>query len=168
MRDEDVERMFQAAGRIGWRYEIDLLGDDSIVPMRNFKLSDTEHVIHELAHALLWGLDINDETVIEKMGEQTHTEQESQVNEIEAFSVTMEVLRRLGAGDEIEEAAFLDALITFQLHGFEYPKEWSYPEKRQEHWVRTQLAEFHTTDRGKAAVQTLVDLFAKEGYAWDT
>lgn len=168
MRDEDVERMFQAAARIGYRYEIDLLGDDSIVPMRNFKLSDTEHVIHELAHALLWGLDICNEDVIKRMAQHEHTEHEAQVNEIEAFSVTMEVLRRLGAGDEIEEDTFFDALITFQLHGFEYPKEYSYPEKRQHAWVRAQLSEFHTTDRGLAAVNALVDLFAKEGYTWVT
>lgn len=167
MRDEEADRLFQTAATIGERYNIALLGDDSIVPMRNFKLSDTEHVIHELAHAILWGLDTNDPGVIELIGGLDTSEQENQVNEIEAFSVTMETLRRLGAGDEIDLQAFIDAL-EIQLHGFEYPKEWSWPEKRQKHWVRAQLAEFHATDRGKAAVAALVHMFEKEGYTCPT
>lgn len=166
MLDEDVDRLFQAAGRIGERFKIDLLGDDGVIPMRTFKLSDTEHVIHELSHVLLFGLDLN-ESAIENMRAVQCTQRELQLNEIQAFSVTMETLRRLGAGDEIEESTFLEALITFQLHGFEYPKHCR-PGKGQESWVRAQLAEFCTTDRGKSVVQALINLFAKEGYAWGT
>jgi hypothetical protein len=162
MRDEDVEPLFQAAGSIGWKYNIVLLGDDSIVPMRNFKLSDIEHVIHELAHVLLWGLDVNDENVFEKMNEKTCTvsEYDQQLNEISAFSVTLEVLRRLGAGDEIDIEAFYDALMM-QLHNFVPPV--SARNYKLKEWLLLRLAENHKTDRGRDAVEKIVEMFHAEG-----
>lgn len=150
--EEDVGRLFKAASTLGYRYAIPLLGDESIVPMagpggtEDPRVSDSEHIIHELAHCVLWGADFegDPERLLERLAAVAPDGEKAQVGEVEAFSVTMEVLRHYNI--PIDESDFL-CQLNVQLTGYDPP-----PGTSVKQMVRT----FHATERGKAAVDRIV------------
>lgn len=170
MTEELAARLFKMASSLGWKYEIELPGDESIVAMSgptgelDFRVSDSEHVIHELAHCILFELDLEPaDTLMKRLGEHTQSidENDAQLNEIETFSVVMEVLRRLGL--KLHEDDFTAAL-EIQTHGFEPPTEYvRLPSRTSGKWTNVKwtlhhMRHFHETKRGRRAAQQLIDM----------
>lgn len=159
--EADVVRVFRAAGNLGWKYRISLPGEaDILVPMSgpsgemDFRVSDTEHVIHELAHCCLLGVELGDpSTLLGRLSSdmRKYPKHIQQINEIETFSVTLEVLRQIGVEPEVD--TFMNALEDIQLDDFHVPG----------FGVREYVDVFHTTLRGTAAVNKIVTLFRGEG-----
>lgn len=169
MKEEDAARIFKAASSIGWMFEIDLLGDESIVPLPgpggegDYRLSDSEHIVHELAHVVLYGLDLYPaDTAMIRLSDHCRElpEQEQRINELETFSVTAEVMRQLGV--EIEDGVYTDSM-EIAIHGIEVPEDYGYPERRRQAWIMEQFRTFHQTERGRAAVEKLMGLMRSAG-----
>jgi hypothetical protein len=156
---EDVDRLFRMASRVGFEYDIPLIGDDAIVVHEgyekgDYRISDSEHIIHELAHCVLLGVSFDkphDELLNRldaKMRSLSHRDQ--CINEIEVFSVTMEVMRRMNI--TFDEQNYLTQLLR-QLNGFEAPEGFDTGD-----CVRA----FHTTGRGKVAVETIIKMLEEK------
>lgn len=164
MDEPNLVEMHNKITSLAVDYEIDLVGDDGVVAMRDFRLMDVEHIIHELAHCTLFGIDVEQKDCMEKLAaiEADKPEYQQRLNEIEAFSVTMEVLRRLGAGDEVNELDFF-ASLEIAAYGFETPLPYigiyGKGDRRTDRWVEDYVRRFHTTPRGNAAVHRLLNLF---------
>lgn len=160
MTEEDVARLFKQASSLGYKYKIDLLGAECIVATKgysegDYRISDSEHIIHELTHCVLLGVSFDgppeeliDRRLVKAM--ESMSRQDQCINEIETFSVVMEVMRRLNI--EFDEQDYL-VQIPIQLGGFEVPDGWS-----MEDWVHRDVSMFCSTERGRAAVETIIKL----------
>jgi hypothetical protein len=155
MTEEDVARLFKQASDLGYKYDIDLLGAECVVAAKgyeedDYRISDSEHILHELAHCVLLGVSFGgrEEWLLKRLATAMSalSQQEQCMNEIEVFSVVMEVMRRNNI--EFEEQDYL-VQLPIQLGGFEPPEGFD-----TERHVRT----FHATERGRAAVETIMKM----------
>jgi hypothetical protein len=171
MKEEDAARLFKAASYIGWLFEIDLMGDEAVVPLEgpggegDYRISDSEHIVHELAHVVVYGLDLYPpDTATVRLANHASTlpEQEQRINEVETFSVTAEVMRQLGV--ETEEGTYTDSM-EIAIHGIELPEGHPYVNRKlsTRQWVLEMFRTFHQTERGRAAVEKLVGLMRSAG-----
>jgi hypothetical protein len=111
--EEAVAKAFEIVSRIGERYEIPLPGDDSVVPFRgptgeaDFRVSDVEAVLHELAHCVVADIPIT-ETLVRDIPATLDTygsDLSRWVDELQSISITHEVMRMLGIAVETSDAA---------------------------------------------------------------
>ncbi len=166
MKEEEAAKLFKAASSIGLVFGIDLIGAECFVPIEgpggedDYRLSDVEHIVHELAHAVLYGLDLYPaDTTMLRLAAYCRglSEQEQRINEVETFSVTAEVMRQLGV--ETEEGTYTDSM-EIAAYGIEIPEDHPHAHRHgaTNRWVLEMFRTFHQTERGQAAVKSLVDL----------
>lgn len=157
LTEEEIDRLFKRAWDLGYTFDVRLLGEDSIVPIGNprtkeldTRLSDIEHVIHELAHCALFDIPLaklkrRDLTMkwLDRIEKKTPKEAQER-NEIEAFAVTMAVLDKLGVQYHVQD--FRVALYDIQISGnYDHPEDL--------------LETFPSDPRGVAAIELIYDIF---------
>jgi hypothetical protein len=158
MTEDDIAKLFKAASSLGEKYGIDLLGAESIVGLcgvegnEDIRVSDSEHVIHELTHCALRGLEFTPD-VMEALSavQKTKTREDLCMNEIETFSVVMGVMRRWRI--DFDRLDFV-VQLEVQLHGFEAPEGFDL-------WG-TFDGFYLFNERGQRAVDTIDELLKKE------
>lgn len=129
-----------------------LVGDEAVVPCTTRDLEVAEHVLHELAHAALLGVEPGP-NISDRLGVLIRDldSRDADLNEVEAHRVVMEVFARIGY--QVGAAAFVEA-AALQMQ--ELSTDARTIERR---WRR-----FRRTTRFEAAVQTvLAALLEHEG-----
>lgn len=127
---------------------------DGIVPFENTENSVVEHLCHELAHAALLGIApgpalanrVSAAIRVMEVLEPTAVDQ----NELETFSVVMDVLTSLGI--KYDRQVMAEA-AEIQMHCNEDPRE----------MIDAVWNEFEHTPRRAAAVQTVLETLQREG-----
>lgn len=173
LHEEKIQRLHDKIAPFAEPRGIALLGDDGLVAMEDFRLMDVEHIIHELAHCTLLGIDVHDHDCMEKLTAlmQRTPEYHQKLNEVETFAVTIEVLRRLGVDIVVDD--FWHSL-EIAGYGFETPNDGRIglldpisnrrtPQAvRAERWCREFFDIFPKSPRGDAAAHRLINLFEEE------
>lgn len=117
--EEAVAHAFATLSRIGQDFDIILPGEDSVVPFAgptgelDFRVSDSEVVLHELAHLILRGVEMSPDEEPFKKSEEWEKQAppwDVWIDELRAVSLTLAVMNRFGLRAKLEN--FMDDLST--------------------------------------------------------
>lgn len=155
----EVSDLFLRASRAAYRYGITLPGEMEAcpgVPPLDLRLTDSEFVIHELAHAVLLEMDLTDqlEVQVEKRLESLSKDYAVN-NELQAASVTLAVLRAYKLSGQV--------LAAYKMSGAQGPAMCSLvPRDPADGWVEFYISTFAATVVGKAATKRVRQILEAE------